>query len=67
MKKFEYQVLTLEGLDIEDELNKYGQEGWELVAIDQRDNPPDVFNHNLETAPRLYRKARPGANYKWSL
>lgn len=36
MKKFEYQVLTLEGLDIEDELNKYGQAGWELVAIDQR-------------------------------
>lgn len=30
-------------------------------------NPPDVFNHNLETAPRLYTKARPSANYKWSL
>ena len=30
-------------------------------------NPPDVFNHNLETAPRLYRVARPGADYKWSL
>ncbi len=29
--------------------------------------PPDVFNHNLETAPRLYRKVRPGANYNWSL
>ncbi|MFQ3221257.1 MAG: lipoic acid synthetase [Paraglaciecola sp.] len=29
--------------------------------------PPDVFNHNLETTPRLYREARPGANYKWSL
>lgn len=29
--------------------------------------PPDVFNHNLETVPRLYREARPGANYKWSL
>ena len=29
--------------------------------------PPDVFNHNLETIPRLYREARPGANYKWSL
>jgi lipoic acid synthetase len=28
---------------------------------------PDVFNHNLETIPRLYREARPGANYKWSL
>ncbi|WP_163936917.1 lipoyl synthase [Paraferrimonas sp. SM1919] len=30
-------------------------------------DPPDVFNHNLETAPRLYRKARPGASYQWSL
>lgn len=29
--------------------------------------PPDVFNHNMETIPRLYREARPGANYKWSL
>lgn len=29
--------------------------------------PPDVFNHNLETIPRLYRECRPGANYKWSL
>ena len=29
--------------------------------------PPDVFNHNLETVPRLYREARPGANYLWSL
>ena len=28
---------------------------------------PDVFNHNLETVPRLYRQARPGANYQWSL
>tara|TARA_E500000331_G_scaffold325267_1_gene342316 strand:+ start:3074 stop:4006 length:933 start_codon:yes stop_codon:yes gene_type:complete len=28
---------------------------------------PDVFNHNLETVPRLYKKARPGADYEWSL
>lgn len=28
---------------------------------------PDVFNHNLETVPRLYRKARPGADYISSL
>ena len=28
---------------------------------------PDVFNHNMETVPRLYRQARPGANYEWSL
>lgn len=29
--------------------------------------PPDVFNHNLETVPRLYKKVRPGANYQGSL
>ncbi len=29
--------------------------------------PPDVFNHNLESVPRLYRKIRPGADYVWSL
>lgn len=29
--------------------------------------PPDVFNHNMETIPRLYREARPGANYEWSM
>lgn len=31
------------------------------------DAPPDVFNHNLETVPRLYRQARPGADYRHSL
>lgn len=29
--------------------------------------PPDVMNHNLETAPRLYKQARPGADYRNSL
>jgi lipoyl synthase len=29
--------------------------------------PPDVMNHNLETAPRLYKEARPGADYAFSL
>jgi lipoic acid synthetase len=29
--------------------------------------PPDVMNHNLETVPRLYREARPGADYVHSL
>ena len=38
------------------------------IAIDcLGDEPPDVFNHNLETVPRLYKKARPGADYEWSL
>jgi lipoic acid synthetase len=29
--------------------------------------PPDVMNHNLETAPRLYKEARPGSDYAYSL
>lgn len=29
--------------------------------------PPDVMNHNLETVPRLYKEARPGASYEVSL
>ena len=35
----------------------------EILAAD----PPDVMNHNLETVPRLYRQARPGADYLHSL
>ena len=38
------------------------------VALDiLKQSPPDVFNHNLETVPRLYRECRPGADYQWSL
>jgi lipoic acid synthetase len=38
------------------------------IALDiLKETPPDVFNHNLETVPRLYKKARPGADYQWSL
>ncbi len=29
--------------------------------------PADVFNHNLETVPRLYKQCRPGADYDYSL
>jgi lipoic acid synthetase len=29
--------------------------------------PPDVMNHNLETVPRLYKQARPGSDYEFSL
>jgi len=28
---------------------------------------PDVFNHNIETVPRLYKAVRPGSDYAWSL
>jgi lipoic acid synthetase len=38
------------------------------VALDAlAQTPPDVFNHNLETVPRLYKAARPGADYAHSL
>ena len=38
------------------------------VAIDLLGEAlPDVFNHNLETVPRLYQAARPGADYRHSL
>ncbi len=38
------------------------------VALDiLQIEPPDVFNHNLESVPRLYKKIRPGADYAWSL
>lgn len=38
----------------------------DAVAVLQG-NPPDVFNHNLENIPRLYKKIRPGASYQGSL
>jgi len=31
------------------------------------ESPPNVFNHNLETIPRLYKQARPGSDYLHSL
>lgn len=36
------------------------------LAITEQE-PPDVFNHNLETVPRLYRASRPGSDFEWSL
>ncbi|MDR1064414.1 MAG: lipoyl synthase [Azoarcus sp.] len=42
--------------------------GREPAALDAfADALPDVLNHNLETVPRLYRQARPGADYGGSL
>lgn len=32
-----------------------------------KQNPPDIFNHNMENVPRLYKKIKPGANYYHSL
>ncbi|MBK1731154.1 lipoyl synthase [Thiococcus pfennigii] len=43
-----------------------GREPLALAAF-AGESAPDVFNHNLETVPRLYRQARPGADYQGSL
>jgi lipoic acid synthetase len=38
------------------------------VALDETAKElPDVFNHNIETVPRLYKQARPGSDYAHSL
>ncbi|MDF2181723.1 lipoyl synthase [Neptuniibacter sp. CAU 1671] len=38
------------------------------IAVDiLTETPPDVFNHNMETVPRLYQAVRPGSDYEWSL
>lgn len=42
-----------------------GRQGLALELL--LSGPPDVFNHNLETVPRLYKAARPGADYQASL
>lgn len=39
-----------------------------VLALDNLSKaPPDVFNHNVETVPRLYKAVRPGSDYAWSL
>lgn len=40
------------------------KDGCENIVIDAK---PDVFNHNIETVPRLYKTIRPGARYFQSL
>lgn len=38
------------------------------IALQQLSkSPPDIFNHNLESIPRLYKAVRPGSDYQWSL
>ncbi|OGT68548.1 MAG: lipoyl synthase [Gammaproteobacteria bacterium RIFCSPHIGHO2_12_FULL_45_9] len=39
----------------------------EKALIQLSESLPDVFNHNIETVPRLYKMARPGSDYQVSL
>ena len=45
------------------DFRRKGDSAWSSIAKSR----PDVFNHNLETVPGLYRRIRPGANYQHSL
>ncbi len=45
------------------DFRRKGDAAWSSIA----ESRPDVFNHNLETVPRLYRRIRPGASYQHSL
>jgi lipoic acid synthetase len=39
----------------------------EVALVELAKCPPDIFNHNLESIPRLYKAVRPGSDYQWSL
>lgn len=39
----------------------------EKALLELAKAPPDVFNHNVETVPTLYKQVRPGSDYHWSL
>lgn len=39
----------------------------EKALVELAKGVADVFNHNIETVPRLYKQARPGADFQWSL
>jgi lipoyl synthase len=39
----------------------------EVALEEMAKSPPDIFNHNLESIPRLYKAVRPGSDYQWSL
>ena len=62
------QTVREKNPDIEIEILVPDFRGRMDVALEIINNhPPDVFNHNLETVPRLYKKCRPGSDYQWSL
>ena len=57
---------TVPGIEVEilvPDFKKKEETALEILSA----TPPDVFNHNIETVPRLYRVARPGASYEGSL
>ena len=60
-----YVVIT--SVDRDDLRDGGAQHFADCIRAIREKNPSDVFNHNLENVPRVYRQVRPGANYEWSL
>ena len=62
------QQVRAQNPDIEIEILVPDFRGRMDIALElMQTTPPDVFNHNLETIPRLYKQCRPGSDYQWSL
>ena len=55
------------GPDVQIEVLTPDFQGDELAIAAVAEAGPDVYNHNIETVPRLYEKIRPGADYKRSM
>ena len=60
-----YVVIT--SVDRDDLRDGGAQHFVDCIRAVRAQSPPDVFNHNVETVPELYRNVRPGADYQWSL
>ncbi|MBV4436853.1 DUF4177 domain-containing protein [Clostridium tyrobutyricum] len=61
--KWEYKVFTLEhfyslnkGLDVEETLNNYGKNGWELVGVLQKHNPTLGVSCKLDSDSIVFKR-----------
>jgi lipoic acid synthetase len=67
--EFALTIKKLRGLDFDVQIEVLTPDfqGNERAIDAVADAGPDVYNHNIETVPRLYEKIRPGADYRRSL
>jgi lipoic acid synthetase len=67
--QFALTIRKLRGLDFDVQIEVLTPDfqGNESAIDNVAQAGPDVYNHNIETVPRLYSKIRPGADYKRSL
>lgn len=75
MKRYEYKIVTLQVVcqDIEEELNKFGEEGWEvyfcrdknLIHKFMKENP--IYKECLNVPISLYERYSPMMNSEYYL